>query len=173
MLIPKKIKREFSSRDRKDTTFTGTPLDDVQCTATKSPATSTLSVGTKPTLGRNNQSEYTLNDHTPNSLSIQAETQARSPDLGQHPTDRLISDSAADHFPKEARNTCDNHPQLERRQDNARHLTRSRATCGTTPHWMDDGVRLVIDLDGFWGVYVGLLGSGWSWFWGEEVGSVV
>lgn len=79
--VEKKIKREFSSRDRKGTTFTGTPLDDVQCTATKSPAPSTLSVGIKPTLGGNNQSEYTLNDHTPHSLSIQAETQARSQDL--------------------------------------------------------------------------------------------
>lgn len=64
----KKIKREFSSRDRKETTFTGTPLDDVQCTATKSPA------NTSPHWGGNQQSEYTLNDHTPHSLSIQAET---------------------------------------------------------------------------------------------------
>lgn len=38
LFTQKKIKREFSSRDRKDTTFTGTPLDDVQCTATQSPA---------------------------------------------------------------------------------------------------------------------------------------
>lgn len=44
----------------------------------------------QPALGGNNQSEYTLNDHTPHSLSIQAETQARSQDLGTTPG-KLIS----------------------------------------------------------------------------------
>lgn len=98
---PQKMKREFSSRDRKGTTFTGTPLDDVQCTATKSPASSTLSVGTKPTLGGTRISRSTHSTTTPpNSLSIQAETQARSQTLGRHPADRLISDSSCRSLPQ-------------------------------------------------------------------------
>lgn len=87
----KKIKREFSSRDRKDTTFTGTPLDDAQCTATKSPAPSTLSVGTKPTLGGNQSVGVTTQRPHATLIEYPGATQAQSQDLGQHPPDGLIS----------------------------------------------------------------------------------
>lgn len=105
MFSQKKSKENSLRETGRDTIFTGTPLDDVQCTATQSPAPSTLSVGIKPTIGGNNQSEYTLNDHTPHSLSISGGTQARSQDLGQHPTDRLISDSSCRSLPQTRRAT--------------------------------------------------------------------
>lgn len=146
---PKKIKREFPSRDRKGTTFTGTLLDDVQCTATKSPANTSPHWGVYSSVGVHSQRPHaTLVEYSGGNTGTKPRygtTPTRQTDL------RQITSS------KRRATLATNSSNLERRQNHARHLTRSRTTCGTTPHWMDDAVRLVIDLDGFLGVYVGLL----------------